>query len=211
MTKSIYLLRHGESEYNVADIILHHDTPLTQKGIAQAESCARRCEKIPFEAIVSSSYERAVRTSVILDRGQGRHLYKTSLLRGYRFPESVVGMPKSMAFFEAILRGDERRFSGGETFKTMIWRGVEALALIASLKERVLLVTSHSMFIYVMIMCMTHGKEFSYREFADFFHTFALSATALTHCVYDETKQDHPWQVVTWNDASHLSESAEQI
>lgn len=211
MTKTIYLLRHGESEYNVADIILHHDTPLTRKGIAQAEACAIRCESIPFEAVVSSTYQRALHTAHIIEQGRGRHIYTTDILRGYRFPESVVGMPKSTAFFEAILSGDEQRFLGGETFKTMVWRAEEALRLVASLEAEVLIAVSHSMFIYMMAMCMTHGKEFSYREFADFFHTFALSATALTRCVYDETKQDHPWKVITWNDDSHLSETAEKI
>ena len=62
---TIYLVRHGESEANVAG--LHGlDTKLTETGKKQAKLLAQQFKKIHFDAIFSSPLVRAKETAAII-------------------------------------------------------------------------------------------------------------------------------------------------
>lgn len=67
----IFLVRHGESEANVADRI--NDDPLrivniTERGRAQAEAAAERLRVVPFTHAYASEFPRARQTAKILLR-----------------------------------------------------------------------------------------------------------------------------------------------
>jgi broad specificity phosphatase PhoE len=65
----IYLLRHGETEWNTAGRFQGSlDSPLTSKGIAQAEAVARRLAHVTpkIDAMFSSPLGRARQTTDIL-------------------------------------------------------------------------------------------------------------------------------------------------
>ena len=67
--KTIYFVRHGESEGNVGHIRQTADTPLTDEGRRQAVTIADRAARLDFECIVSSTMERARQTAYpILER-----------------------------------------------------------------------------------------------------------------------------------------------
>lgn len=66
---TIYLLRHGETEWNVAGRFQGRlDSALTGKGIAQAEACGRRLAEIAGEvdAVFASPLGRARQTMSII-------------------------------------------------------------------------------------------------------------------------------------------------
>lgn len=64
---TLYVVRHGESEANVNKIVQGHtDSPLTQRGVEQAEEVAETFKDIGFDAIYSSDLERAKRTAQII-------------------------------------------------------------------------------------------------------------------------------------------------
>ena len=60
---SILLIRHGETALNVARVLQPADTPLSQRGVAQAEALARRLAALGVTAIVSSDLPRAWHTA----------------------------------------------------------------------------------------------------------------------------------------------------
>lgn len=63
----LYLTRHGQTEWNVENRFQGGtDSPLTEKGIRQAEYLAKRLRGISFESIYSSPAGRALRTAEIL-------------------------------------------------------------------------------------------------------------------------------------------------
>ena len=52
---TLYLARHGETEWNVARTVIgQKDSPLTEKGILQAEETAETLRNVKFDAIFSS-------------------------------------------------------------------------------------------------------------------------------------------------------------
>lgn len=68
---TIYIVRHGQTYYNARGVMQGHiDSPLTKKGVLQAEELATTFKDIPFDAVFSSDLYRAKRTAeiVVLDR-----------------------------------------------------------------------------------------------------------------------------------------------
>lgn len=59
----IYYVRHGETIANTKDLLCgQNESPLTQKGIKQAQQTALSLMNVEFEACYCSPYERAVDT-----------------------------------------------------------------------------------------------------------------------------------------------------
>lgn len=64
---SFYLVRHGETEFNVQKILQGHvDSPLTELGLEQAKTLANRLKNNHFDAIFSSDLPRASQTAEII-------------------------------------------------------------------------------------------------------------------------------------------------
>lgn len=61
--KTIYFVRHGETEFNIKRIHQHPDVPLSELGLKQAEFVAMRFLHIPIDCIVASPYLRARQTT----------------------------------------------------------------------------------------------------------------------------------------------------
>ena len=60
---AIYLIRHGETALNAKRVIQFPDTPLSERGQAQAEALGERLSTAPVAAIMCSDYERAHATA----------------------------------------------------------------------------------------------------------------------------------------------------
>jgi len=64
---TLYIVRHGETEWNVRKIIQgHEDIPLNKKGEVQAKELAKKLRHIKFDAVFSSDLIRAKRTAEII-------------------------------------------------------------------------------------------------------------------------------------------------
>lgn len=64
----LYVVRHGETAENALGILCGQgiDTPLTEKGIAQAQATAKRLMQYSFDSIYSSTLVRARQSAQIL-------------------------------------------------------------------------------------------------------------------------------------------------
>lgn len=60
----LWLIRHGETEANVAGLYSGHTpTPLTPKGLAQAQILGKLLSEVPFDRVLCSALERAQQTA----------------------------------------------------------------------------------------------------------------------------------------------------
>lgn len=65
----LYVVRHGQTDWNVSSRIQGHtDTLLNETGKKQAEELAQKLKDIPFDLIISSSLSRALDTANIINR-----------------------------------------------------------------------------------------------------------------------------------------------
>lgn len=78
----LYLIRHGETVDNVAQIMQGQTQGcLTEHGREQAEEVAARLAKVKIDAIVSSDLRRAIQTAEIISTRHGLPVSVTPLLR----------------------------------------------------------------------------------------------------------------------------------
>jgi len=83
---TIYLVRHGETEWNEKKIIQgHSDIPLNEKGKLQSEQLGEKLKDIHFEAVFSSDLIRAKRTAEIIILEKKLAVVTTKALRERMF------------------------------------------------------------------------------------------------------------------------------
>jgi probable phosphoglycerate mutase len=82
---AIFLIRHGETVGNAARIVQLPDSPLSPRGVSQAERLARRLAPEGIARIVSSDFARARSTAESLQRLTGAPLAFEPLLQERNF------------------------------------------------------------------------------------------------------------------------------
>ena len=79
---TIYLVRHGETEWNADGIIQgHSDIPLNKNGERQAEKLGKKLNSIDFDAVFSSDLVRAKKTAEIVTSGKKINIITSIALR----------------------------------------------------------------------------------------------------------------------------------
>lgn len=78
---NLLLIRHGETALNVARVLQPADTPLGERGIAQAGALAQRLANHGLRGVVSSDLPRAWSTAAAIGRATGLVVEATRLLR----------------------------------------------------------------------------------------------------------------------------------
>lgn len=82
---SILLIRHGETALNVARVLQPADTPLSPRGVAQANALAQRLAAMGVAAIVSSDLPRALHTAQAIAAATGAPVETSALLHERNF------------------------------------------------------------------------------------------------------------------------------
>ena len=86
MTNTIYIVRHGQTEWNLLGKTQGHgNSDLTPKGIEQAELLADSMTKYPIDYIYSSDLGRAYQTAEIIGNKLNIDVEKTESLREMNF------------------------------------------------------------------------------------------------------------------------------
>ena len=88
----IFLIRHGETVGNASRIVQRPDSPLSPRGIAQAERLARRLAREGVARIFSSDLARAMTTAEALQRASGAPLSFDPVLHERNFGD-IRGTP----------------------------------------------------------------------------------------------------------------------
>ncbi len=84
----LYLVRHGETEWNVKGLVQgQSDIPLNKKGEAQARELAKKLRHIKFTAVFSSDLLRAKRTAEIIAMEKNLTVITKQVLRERDFGE----------------------------------------------------------------------------------------------------------------------------
>ena len=142
--KTIYLMRHGETLFNVMDVNQGQcDSPLTKNGIHQAQAAKAWFERqdIQFDAVYSSTAERACDTAEIVSDGM-------PYTRCKGLKEIFLGTKEASPNAEnpAYPYGDYFVQYGGEdldAFTTRIYTAVHKIA--EQTPGKTILIVSHGM------------------------------------------------------------------
>ena len=81
----VYLVRHGETPLNAARIVQYPDTPLSERGVKQADRVGQRLASAGVDRILTSDYMRARATADAVGGATGAPIEVEPLLRERNF------------------------------------------------------------------------------------------------------------------------------
>ncbi len=148
---SLLLIRHGETALNVARVLQPADTPLSARGIAQAEALGRRLAALDVAAIVSSDLPRALRTAQAIAAATGAPLETSALLHERNFGD-WRGQPYDGLVIDPLTFTDAP--PGGESVAAFEQRVARAFAHIVrrqATRRGDLAVVTHGLVIRAML------------------------------------------------------------
>ena len=202
----VYLIRHGETEWNLRGIHQGHmDSNLTPKGKEQANGLGNRFleSEISFDAIYSSDLGRALKTAeqICTPTRQEKLIQKDSSLRerslghieGLTYQELADQMPED---YRRHVSGDpDYRPEGGESWRDFLNRSESSLKEIALRHndEKILCVTHGGFVSMALRFCLNINLQDKRR--------FSIPNTAVN--VF-EFHAEGGWKLLTWGDISHF-------
>ncbi len=140
----LYLLRHGQTDYNVRGLC--NDDPavevhLNEAGIRQAEAAAAELKDVPIDRIVVSELPRTRETAQIVNRGRGLPITVQPLINDIR--TGFEGRPS--AEHRRYIAADPMHITppGGESLLEHARRVLGLLDWLARLDDEHVLVVSH--------------------------------------------------------------------
>jgi broad specificity phosphatase PhoE len=199
----LFIARHGETAWNLAGREMGQlDSPLTERGVLQADALARRLGGLRIDAVYSSDLGRAVATAERIARACGRELRLEPALRerhmgifqGLTKAEMQERSPAERKAFET--GGFDHVIPEGESARERTERSVRALTELARRHpgKRVAVVT-HGGFLlgfFTHVLGMDPGESWRFQR-----HNASLSVF--------EFHQER-WRLETWNDIGHLAD-----
>lgn len=208
--KTVYLVRHGESEGNAGTHYQNAGTPLTNLGREQAAFMAERASRLGIDALLSSTMTRALQTAEIIREKTGVPVVPSDLFVERRRPSEQIDQPKDAPLVkeaeEAILVSSSvpgMRYSDEENFDDLNERSRVALALLEGHSGQRVLVVTHGVFLRNIVAQVIFGKELTGRDCGEILSTFIASNTGITTLQFDPAHR-RPWRLLTWNDHAHL-------
>lgn len=125
---SVLLIRHGETALNVARVLQPADTPLNERGLAQAEAVARRLVgMVGLRGVITSDLPRALRTAEAIAAATGLALETTLLLHERSFGD-WRGQPRDAFSVNPLTMAEAP--PGGESAAVFSARVAQAFALV---------------------------------------------------------------------------------
>lgn len=212
--KTVYLVRHGQSADNVAPVFQSPDSPLNEVGRRQAESIAGRISKLSFDALISSSFQRARETAEVIGKMAGREPEFSDLFVERVKPASINGKPyedeqanSTWRAWEKSLYTPGMRVEDGENFDDLVARADKALAFLQNRKERSLVVVTHGYFLTTIVARVLLDDTLSGESFRNFQRSTGHENTGLTAIRYAAGFEDPArWRLWIYNDHAHLAD-----
>lgn len=209
--KTIYFVRHGESEANIGVAGMETNAVLTEEGKKQAEEVAKRCQNLPVDIILASAMNRAQGTAEIISKKIGVDFETHPFLAERRRPSIQFGKNKDDLgaleidkVIDANFSVPGWRHSDEENFDDLKERGLKILKFLEGRPEKNILAIAHGRMLKIIMACLVMGEDLTPLEAQRF--TLALSAknTAITVLNYRDEREPPSWKLVTWNDHAHL-------
>lgn len=147
----VYLVRHGETEWNtMAKFQGHTDVPLSEYGREQARLLGKRLSKENFIKVYASDLQRALETAKIISCFHGIDVLTRPELRemNFGFWEGLTYNEIKKSFQEEIKKWWEEplttRIPGGETLSEMVERCVLSIKnIVTAYPEGNVIVVTH--------------------------------------------------------------------
>ncbi len=204
--KKIYLIRHGQTEYNRRGVVQGSgiDAPLNEVGQFQAEAFYRAYRHIDFDRVYTSVLQRTVQSVQHFLDAKLPHTQLAGLNEiNWGIKEGKVANSEDHAHYAAVVKAwrqgnlDEA-IEGGESPLALLEKQKKALAeILSTQEEETILICMHGRAMRIFLCLML---ERDLRHMDDFPH--ANLCLYLLQYDYDSGK----FYLELFNDQSHLPE-----
>lgn len=209
--KTVYFIRHGESEGNTGPIRQSGFSELSARGRGQATFMAERCSKLSINVLIASTMTRAQQTATIIGESIGKKVISSDLFVERRRPSAQTGKPKDDPDAARIDKEIWNNFgtagyrhSNEENFEDLRDRARQAMEFLANRPEENIAVVTHGFFMRIVMAYVVFRERLTGKECELFMRTFHMENTGLTILKYAGQDKEPPWWVWTWNDHAHL-------
>jgi broad specificity phosphatase PhoE len=200
MTLKIYLIRHGETDFNKQGKEWGQpaETSLNEIGIKQSEKLAQKIKDIKFNKLFSSDLKRSLQTTGIVSKAVGIPIIKDKRLREYDPGEADPSSEKWIEEYKRLLnlgmsKYDIRPF-GGENIWDLIKRVKSFLDDLEKDKGTIAII-SHSG-VNSTLINLSQGRE------KDHFLNIKQDSTCINVLNFENMK----WHIEIINDSHHIDE-----
>ena len=211
--KTVYFVRHGQSEGNVGPIRQAGTAALTEKGRGQAKIIAERISKLDAEILISSPMARAKETAEIIHQKTSLPIEYSDLFVERRRPSEQLGVakddPAALESERTIIKNfsiPDFRFSNEENFGDLKERARQMLDYLQGRPEEKIVVVTHGFIMRIVVAYVVFGGSLTARECERFIQKFHMENTALTVFGYGNKDKEalQDWWLWIWNDHAHL-------
>lgn len=215
--KNIYFVRHGESASNAARKTLGAGAPLTARGQEQSRVVAQYLATLSAQIIVTSPYERARDTALIIRECVGLPVEVSDLFRERRWPSGVLNLPYDNPVRLQIegqmhnaYQADDASFRVGdeENFSDLFDRAARAQRYLESLRESTVVVVTHGTFLRFLHSHLQFGGGLTPSVWLRIMRGHQTINAGVTH--YQLLEQGDcanghaSWSLCCWMSAAHL-------
>ena len=191
---TILFVRHGETALNASRTIQPADTPLSERGIAQARQAAIRLRSFKPAAIISSDMPRALRTAREIALETGLDPTLTPLLHERNFGD-LRGHPHDAFGFDPITMREAP--PNGESMDEFTERCRQAFNYVVGVRaglDATLVVVTHGLVIHTILS--------NWIDLGEHVVPARISNTAFSECAAGA-----PYRALRVNCAAHLADT----
>jgi probable phosphoglycerate mutase len=215
MEKHVYLVRHGETDSNSDGVLRGPASMLTEKGKEQARVVAERIAKVGVDALVASTYQRALDTAGAIAEKTGLPVESSDLFIEWRQPSMTLNRhhaePEVIEAHKEIEAGrfvPGYRHSDEESFEDFRDRAQKALSFLEAHSASNLCVVTHGITLRMIIGTLIFGDAFAPPHLAQLMGHTGTNNTGITYLRFGTNKEfttmPPSWRIITWNDSAHL-------
>lgn len=215
--KIIYFFRHAQSEGNLRHIqatdedIHSSEQYLTELGIEQTQSLAKRISNLNLEILISSTLTRARETTEIINQNKEYRVEYSDLFVERQKPSSIIGKLRNDEVVSATEKAwkhslftSNQQVEDGDSYETLIARADKALTLLKSRPEQSVGVITHGFFLNTLIMRAILGDMLNPELYKRFHKQSWQDNTGMMILDYHPDYPYTGWKLITYNDTAHL-------
>lgn len=214
--QTIYLVRHGETNANVAGQWQDGEEALSERGHLQARHVAERLRELPFDRVFSSDMRRARETTETIMKHHAVDVVYSNLLAERQVPSSTVGAINEpiagnpahefLQAWQAAGADPDFRYEDEETVREIVERASAALTLLGESGGAHILVVTHGTILRTIINTVLQGSETG-GPYTIFGAGRYMQTTNTGLSVLVRADAAAPWQVLTYNDHAHFADN----
>ena len=208
--KRFYMVRHGETLANAAHLKQGATGGLSEKGKAQAAKVGGALKGLGITRILSSDFERARQTALIVNESLHARIRYSPLLAERRNPSSIIGKSTHDPAVERIIEqldlsyhDDDFRLADEENFLDQKARAKKCLRYLARHGARANCVVTHHAFLKMLIAVALyrdrlHAGDFVKLSFFNWSDNAGISI--LEYAPWHRFSSTRGWRVVSFNE-----------